>query len=202
MLGLIVNRVKTAKAQFPSKVAMSRLFLKSLFGNKDDKTVKNYAERLKHYGFIEAFSMQGGDRGEFVFDIADFPENNPFVLLSHVENEVIAHTELQTGQKADSLLQAFTVSVQAVEHDYVVRLKNAAKNECEVILAAYRNYLKESLQANGKVTIGISQAKQKTKRVKLYRQRPPYLRTLKHGQILSLKITFSESFPYGFLLTA
>ncbi|WP_461479615.1 hypothetical protein [Paenibacillus sp. PvR148] len=111
-----MNRVNTAHSQVPTKVAMSRLLLKRLFGNKDDKTVKNYAERLKQYGFIEAFSMQRGDSGEFVFSIADRPENNPFVLLSYIENEVIANTELQVGQEADSLLVAFTAAVQAVEH--------------------------------------------------------------------------------------
>ncbi|WP_461480311.1 hypothetical protein [Paenibacillus sp. PvR053] len=116
LLGLIMNRVNTAHSQVPTKVAMSRLLLKRLFGNKDDKTVKNYAERLKQYGFIEAFSMQRGDSGEFVFSIADRPENNPFVLLSYIENEVIANTELQVGQEADSLLVAFTAAVQAVEH--------------------------------------------------------------------------------------
>lgn len=60
LLGLIMNRINTAQSQVPTKVAMSRLFLKYVFGNSVDKTVKNYAERLKKYGFIETFSMQKG----------------------------------------------------------------------------------------------------------------------------------------------
>lgn len=166
LLGLIVNRVNTDKAHFPSKVAMSRLLLKSLFGNKDDKTVKNYADRLKQYGFIDDFSKQGGDRGEFVFSVTDRPENNPFVLLSRIENEVIYLTELHAGQEADDLLEAFTAAVKAVEHDYVARLKNAAENEREVILTAYRDYLREFLQADGKAYVGTRQVKPKTNKAK------------------------------------
>lgn len=166
LLGLIVNRINTAKAQVPTKVVMPRLFLKYIFGNSVDKTVKNYAEQLKQYGFIEAFSMQGGDRGEFVFSITDLPENNPFVLLSHAENEVIANTLLQAGQKADSLLEAFIAVVQAVEHDYAARLKNAAESHRETILTLYRSYLSETLQADGKAYVGTRQAKPKTNKAK------------------------------------
>jgi hypothetical protein len=166
LLGLIMNRVNTAQSHVPTKVAMSRFFLKKVFGNSVDKTVKNYAERLKQYGFIETFSMQGGDRGEFVFSITDRPENNPFVLLSHIENEVIANTELQVGQEADSLLKAFTAAVQAVEHDYAARLKNAAASEREKILKAYSTYVRESLEAVGMVFVRIRQGKPKVNNVK------------------------------------
>ncbi|MNO16501.1 hypothetical protein D3C76_61800 [compost metagenome] len=167
MLGLIMNRINTAKAQVPTKVAMSRFFLKYIFGNSVDKTVKNYADHLKQYGFIEAFSMQGGDRGEFVFSIADFPEKNPFVLLSHAENDVIANAELLTGQKADSLLESFTAAIQAVEHDYADRLKNTSESQRETILSAYRSYVRESLEVAGKVCVGTRQAKPKSDKVKL-----------------------------------
>ncbi|WP_164684892.1 hypothetical protein [Brevibacillus reuszeri] len=161
-----MNRVNTANAQLPTKVALSRVFLKHVFGNKDDKTVKNYTKRLKQYGFIETFSMQGGDRGEFVFSIADRPENNPFVLLSYIENDVIANVELLTAQKADSLLEAFTVAVQAVEHDYAARLKNAAESQREPILTAYSSYVKESLEADGKTCVGTRLAKPKNNKSK------------------------------------
>jgi hypothetical protein len=144
---------------------MPRLFLKYVFGNSVDKTVKNYAERLKKYGFIEAFSMQGGDKGEFVFSITDLPENIPFVLLSRIENEVIASTELQIGQGADSLLQAFTTAVQAVEHDYAARLMNVTESQRETILIEYRSYLSEKLQADG-ASVGTRLAKPKTNKVK------------------------------------
>ncbi|MEK5162987.1 hypothetical protein NYE69_11700 [Paenibacillus sp. FSL R5-0527] len=166
LLGLIMNRVNTAQAQLPTKVALPRLLLKRVFGNKDDKTVKNYAKRLMEYGFIETFSMQGGDRGEFVFSITDRPENNPFVFLSHAENEVIANTELYKGQKADSLLQAFTAAVKVVEHNYAARLKSAAESHRETILTAYRNYLSEVLQADGKAYVGTRQVKPKTNKAK------------------------------------
>jgi hypothetical protein len=164
LLGLIMNRVNTAESQGKElkTVVMPRIFLKRIFGNSVDKTVKNYAERLKQYGFIESFSMQGGDRGEFVFNITDHPENNPFVLLSYIENEVIANAELQTGQQADSLLEAFTAAVQAVEHDYAARLKNAAESQREQILSAYNSYVSESLEAGGDVCVGTREAKPKT----------------------------------------
>ncbi|MGC5326254.1 hypothetical protein [Brevibacillus sp. SYSU BS000544] len=162
LLGLIVNRVKVANVQLPTTVAMSRLLLKRVFGNKDDKTLKNYAKRLKELGFINSYSLQGGDGGEFIFAINDYPENNPFVLLSRIENEVIANTELQIGHGADSLLQAFTAAVQAVEHDYVNSLMNVTESQREMILTAYRSYLSEKLQADG-ASVGTRQAKPKIK---------------------------------------
>ncbi|WP_101808205.1 hypothetical protein [Paenibacillus pasadenensis] len=168
LLGLIANRVNTAEKQGKElkTVAMSRLLLKRVFGNSVDRTVKNYAKRLKELGFIESYSLQGGDGGEFICTINDRPENNPYVLLSRIENEVIYLTELQSGQEADALLEAFTAAIEVVEHDYVIKLKNAAENERETILTAYGNYLRESLQANGKVCIGVNQTKVKTKKNK------------------------------------
>lgn len=168
LLGLIMNRVNTAEAQGKElkTIAMSRLLLKRIFGNSVDRTVKNYAKRLKELGFIESYSLQGGDGGEFVCTINDRPENNPYVLLSRIENEVIYLTELQAGQEADALLEAFTAAIEAVEQDYVIKLKNAAENERETILTAYSNYLRESLQANGKVCVGVNQTKVKTKKSK------------------------------------
>lgn len=163
-----MNRVNTAKSQGNEliNVAMPRLVLKRIFGNSVDKTVKNYAERLKQYGFIENFSVQRGDSGEFVFSITDRPENNPFVLLSYIENEVITNTELYVGQKADSLLRAFSAAVCAVEHDYATRLKNADESQRELLLTAYRSYLSEILQADGKTFVGIRQAKPKNNKAK------------------------------------
>jgi len=168
LLGLIANRVNTAEKQGKAlkSVVMSRLLLKRVFGNSVDRTVKNYAKRLKELGFIESYSLQGGDAGEFICTINDRPENNPYVLLSRIENEVIYLTELQSGQEADSLLEAFTAAIEVVEHDNVIKLKNAAENERETILTAYGNYLRESLQANGKVYVGINQTKVKTKKSK------------------------------------
>lgn len=168
LLGLIMNRFNTAEAQGKElkTIAMSRLLLKRIFGNSVDRTVKNYAKRLKELGFIESYSLQGGDGGEFVCTINDRPENNPYVLLSRIENDVIYLSELQSGQEADALLEAFTVAVQAVEQDYVIKLRNAAENEREAILTAYGNYLRESLQANGGVCVVVNQTKVKTKKSK------------------------------------
>ncbi|AWB43420.1 hypothetical protein DCC85_03735 [Paenibacillus sp. CAA11] len=168
LLGLIMNRVNTAESQGKELkiVVMPRLFLKRIFGNSVDKTVKNYAKRLKELGFIESYLVQGGDGGEFVFTINDRPENNPYVLLSRIENEVIANAELQAGHGADDLLEAFTAAVQAVEQDYAVRLKNAAESQREIILTAYRSYLSEALQVDGKACVGTRQAKPKNDKVK------------------------------------
>ncbi|MED4599674.1 hypothetical protein P9314_03010 [Paenibacillus validus] len=166
LLGLITNRVNTAEKQGKElkTVAMSRLLLKRVFGNSVDKTVKNYAKRLKELGFIETYSLQGGDGGEFVFTINDRPVNNPYVLLSRIENELIALTELQTGLGADTLLDAFTSAIQDVEHDYVVRLKNAAENERQAILTEYSNYLRETLQCKGMASVGKCLPKSKNKK--------------------------------------
>jgi hypothetical protein len=48
----------------------------------------------------------------------------------------------------------------------VARLKNAAESERETILSAYRSYLSEVLQADGKACVGTRQAKPKTNKVK------------------------------------
>ncbi|AWB43426.1 hypothetical protein DCC85_03775 [Paenibacillus sp. CAA11] len=167
LLGLIANRVNTAKKQGKklTTVAMSRLLLKRVFGNSVDRTLKNYAKRLKEHGFIESYSFQGGNGGEFICTMNDRPENNPYVLLSRIENELIYLAELQSGQGADALLEAFSTTIQGVEFDYVGRLKNAAENEREAILAEYHDYLKESLQVNRNVSVGVSKSKQKNKKI-------------------------------------
>lgn len=166
LLGLIMNRINTAEAQGKKlkTVAMSRLLLKNIFGNSVNKTVRNYADRLKQYGFIETFSMQGGDNGEFVFTINNRPENNPYVLLCRIENDVIHHTEIQAGQSADTLLEAFKAAIAVVEHDYAIKLNNAAENERETILTEYGSYLRDSLEAVGNVYVGTRNTKLKTQK--------------------------------------
>jgi|GEM_PF-7129064 len=166
LLGLIANRANTAEKQGKklSNIEMSRLLLKRVFGNSVDRTIKNYAKRLKELGFIKSYSFQGGNGGEFVCTMNDRPENNPYVLLSRIENELIYLTELPSGQEADALLEAFMTAIQAVEPDYVSRLKNAAENEREAVLTTYRDYLRESLQLNGNVIVGVSQLKPKPKK--------------------------------------
>lgn len=83
------------------------------------------------------------------------------MLLNRTENELIANTELQVGQEADSLLKAFTAAVQAVENDYTARLKNVTESERETILVEYRSYLSEKLQSNG-TTVATRKVKPET----------------------------------------
>jgi hypothetical protein len=163
LLGLIMNRVNTAKShgKFPSDVLMSRLLIKRVFGDCHDKTIKNYAEQLKQLGFIESFSKQNGENGDFLFVVTDRPENNPYVLLSLVENQLLMSTEVQRNYKADTVLEALTTAIKSVEDGYVFRLKNASESGRETILQEYSNYLREQLEATSMVCIESNQAETK-----------------------------------------
>lgn len=153
LLGLIINQNNITKKNI---VRMPRLLLRRIFDNCSDRTIENHADDLKKLGFIESYSRQGGHNGEFVFVIVDRPENNPYVLLGIVENDLINSVKL-LGNSGD-FLRAIKDTIGKLEGFYVERLKHAASDsEREKIVDEYRQSIHEEIASLGFVDISIKQ---------------------------------------------
>ncbi|WP_426984060.1 hypothetical protein [Brevibacillus borstelensis] len=153
LLGLIMNQNNITKKNI---VKMPRLLLRRIFDNCSDRTIENHADDLKKLGFIESYSRQGGDNGEFVFVIVDRPENNPYVLIGIVENDLLNSVKLR-GNSGD-FLRVIKDTIGKLEGFYVERLKHAASNiEREKIIDEYRQSLHQEISSLGFVDISIKQ---------------------------------------------
>lgn len=160
LLGQIMNIVNTDKYNRinTTEVKLPRILLRRIFQDCTVESIQNHAKSLTRLGFIESYSRQDGDNGDFVFNIQEHPVNNPFVLLSVVENEIIELSKLLSKNKSNLFLRVLTEAINQVELMYVESLKNAKDGKREVILQEYRLYLCEQLESNGLVRISTKLA--------------------------------------------
>jgi len=57
--------------------------------NISNRQVENLARELKMMGFLRRFKGYGGFQGNYVFELEEYPNNNPYVLLSECEYEFL-----------------------------------------------------------------------------------------------------------------
>lgn len=152
LLGLIMNVVNTNVYQnnLITEVRLPRVLLRRIFYNRTMESIlRSYAKPLADLGFIESYSRECGDDGDFVFVIKDNPLNNPIVLLCVIENSVIDSFRLNKECSTEDLLKAMTNAVNSVEKEFVTRIKNLKASEKEVLLNEYRQYLCDQLATLG-----------------------------------------------------
>ncbi len=153
LLGQIMNIVNIDYSHgiTTNEVKLPRNLLTWIFNNCTMKSILNYAKSLEELGFIESFSRDGGDNGDFIFLInekeffeKEFFVNNPYVLLGVIENQVIESFRY-SGKSSRDFLKGMDTATSAVEKDYVLRLKKANDSKKKEILEEYQQYLCEQL---------------------------------------------------------
>ncbi|MEK5436068.1 MULTISPECIES: hypothetical protein [Paenibacillus] len=148
LLGQIMNIVNIdySRGITTTEVKLPRNLLTWIFNNCTMESILNYAKSLKELGFIESFSRDGGDNGDFIFLVKEKElfVNNPYVLLGVIENQVIESFRY-SGKSSRDFLKAMKTATIAVQKDYVKRLKNANDSKKKEILEEYQQYLCEQL---------------------------------------------------------
>lgn len=148
LLGQIMNIVNIDYSHgiTTNEVKLPRTLLTWIFNNCTMKSILNYAKSLEELGFIESFSRDGGDNGDFIFLIneKELFANNPYVLLGVIENQVIESFRY-SGKSSRDFLKAMDTATSAVEKDYVMRLKKANDTKKKEIQEEYQQYLCEQL---------------------------------------------------------